>query len=566
MARSTEDLKAKQVAYWNTRTRKRKVNQEKYTNKQIQELLKYYRESLRQLDRMVKETYDKYSSDTGLGITELIGVLTGVERKEFLNKVKERMEILGLVPEDVYNQKMLSRITRVEALKEQAYWEMRRLQAIQEIKTTSILNNTMEHSYDLIMKDYVGEDYKPGLFTRFNPGLPEQVLREKWSGKNYSKRVWGKQRNNMAKELPIKIAGALISGRSYNRTAMEIRKDYNVMQWEAMRLVRTESAFVDGQSNKRAMLDVDITQYTLDVTLDSRTSDICSDIDETEVFNYEDAIVGENFQPFHPNCRTVDQPLTSEESIQNAKETFNQRLEELEEEEEEPIPEKEVYPSGYKSAFDFILAKQGAKKIPGLGRAEGSKGTFTLGIDETDTEIFLPAIGTKEKGTGLGTEIMNQLKEYADSTKKVFKVVDVTNNKFFDKFNWLEQKDRDTYMYSPLPSKIVESVKAQSPLITEIAKGNEGIVTLEIDSLMDAEGERITDLIEKIPKGEKSMTPKEPIEVAKTEEGFMILDGQHRTAEAYRAGAELINAKILTREEALEKYGERWSGLDYVLA
>lgn len=467
MARSVEDSKARQVAYWNTRTRKRKVNQEKYTNKQIQELLKYYRESLRQLDRMVKETYDKYSSDTGLGITELIGVLTGVERKEFLNKVKERMEILGLVPEDVYNQKMLSRITRVEALKEQAYWEMRRLQAIQEIKTTSILNNTMEHSYDLIMKDYVGDDYKPGVFTRFNPGLPEQVLRERWSGKNYSKRVWGKERNKMAKELPFKIAGSLISGQSYNRTALEIRKEYNVMQWEAMRLVRTESAFVDGQANKRAMLDIDITQYTLDVTLDSRTSDICGEIDETEVFNYEDAVVGENFQPFHPNCRTVDSPLTSSESLENAREKFSQRMEEIEEEEEEEeavSSEKKIYPSGYKSAFDFILAKQGAKVLPGLSRAEGLKGTYTLAIDETDTKIFMHAIGTKEKGTGLGTEIMNQLKEYADSTKKVFTVVDVYNEKFFDKFKWLEKKDKDTYMYSPLDKKIRNQIKKDIPL------------------------------------------------------------------------------------------------------
>lgn len=467
MARSTEDLKATQVAYWNTRTRKRKVNQEKYTNKQIQELLKYYRESLRQLDRMVKEAYDKYSSDTGLGITELIGVLTGVERKEFLNKVKGRMEILGLVPEDIYNQKMLSRITRVEALKEQAYWEMRRLQAMQEIKTTSILNNTMEHSYDLIMKDYVGDDYKPGVFTRFNPGLPEQVLREKWSGKNYSKRVWGKERNKMAKELPFKIAGAMVSGQSYQRTALEIRKDYNVMQWEAMRLVRTESAFVDGQANKRAMLDIDITQYTLDVTLDSRTSDICNGIDETEVFNYEDAVVGENFQPFHPNCRTVDSPLTSSESLENAREKFSQRMEEIEEEEEEEevvSSEKKIYPSGYKSAFDYILAKQGAKVLPGLSRAEGPKGTYTLAIDETDTKIFMHAIGTKEKGTGLGTEIMNQLKEYADSTKKVFTVVDVYNEKFFDKFKWLEKKDKDTYMYSPLDKKIRNQIKKDIPL------------------------------------------------------------------------------------------------------
>jgi SPP1 gp7 family putative phage head morphogenesis protein len=469
MARTTEGLKAKQVVYWNTRTRKRKVNQEKYTNKQIQELLKYYRESLRQLDRMVKETYDKYGSDTGLGITELIGVLTGVERKEFLNKVKERMEILGLVPEDVYNQKMLSRITRVEALKEQAYWEMRRLQAIQEIKTTSILNNTMEHSYDLIMKDYVGDDYKPGVFTRFNPGLPEQVLREKWSGKNYSKRVWGKERNKMAKELPVKIAGALISGQSYNRTAMEIRKEYNVMQWEAMRLVRTESAFVDGQSNKRAMLDVEIKQYTLDVTLDSRTSDICGDIDETEVFNYEDAVVGENFQPFHPNCRTVDQPLTSEESIQNAKETFNQRLEELEEEEEEEgVNYEEIYPSAFDSAYNFLMSKQGADKVPNGEWARGERGDFTLVMYETDSKVTLSAIGTREKGTGLGSELMEQLKEYMDFTHKLLVVEDVQNPKFFDKFDWLEAKESiKSYMYSPLDDKTVQEIMKGSPLAKE---------------------------------------------------------------------------------------------------
>lgn len=239
------------------------------------------------------------------------------------------------------------------------------------------------------------------------------------------------------------------------------------MQWEAMRLVRTESAFVDGQANKRAMLDIDITQYTLDVTLDSRTSDICGEIDETEVFNYEDAVVGENFQPFHPNCRTVDSPLTSSESLENAREKFSQRMEEIEEEEEEEeavSSEKKIYPSGYKSAFDFILAKQGAKVLPGLSRAEGLKGTYTLAIDETDTKIFMHAIGTKEKGTGLGTEIMNQLKEYADSTKKVFTVVDVYNEKFFDKFKWLEKKDKDTYMYSPLDKKIRNQIKKDIPL------------------------------------------------------------------------------------------------------
>lgn len=459
---------ARQQKYWNTRTQKRKVNQEKYTNRQIQELLKYYRESLRQLDRMVKEAYDKYSSDTGLGITELVGILTGVERKEFVNKVKERMEILGLVPEDIYNQKMLSRITRIEALKEQAYWEMRRLQAIQDIKTTDILKNTMEHSYDAIMKDYVGSDYKTGTFTRFNPGLPEQVLREKWSGRNYQQSVWGRERSRMAKDLPFRIAGSMVSGQSYQRTALDMRKDYNVMQWEAMRLVRTESAFVDGQANKRAMLNIDITQYTLDVTLDSRTSDICNGIDETEVHNYEDAIVGENFQPFHPNCRTVDSPLTSQESLENAREIFGEKKEEFEEEEEEEAVTSysEVYPSGFDSAYNFIMAKQGASRVPNGEWAEGKSGDFTMVLYETMSKVTLSAIGTKDKGKGLGTEIMNQLKEYIDFTHKLLVVEDVQNPKFFNKFDWLEaKKSIKSYMYSPLNDKIIQSVIKNSPMI-----------------------------------------------------------------------------------------------------
>ena len=467
MAISRKDSMERQQKYWSTRTRKRKVSQEKYTNRQIQELLKYYRESLKQLDRMVKEAYDKYSSDTGLGITELVGVLTGVERKEFLNKVKERMEILGLVPEDIYNQKMLSRITRVEALKEQAYWEMRKLQTIQDIKTTNILNKTMGNSYDMIMKDYVGDEYKAGTFTRFNPGLPEQVLREKWSGKNYQQSVWGKNRSKMAKELPFKIAGSMVSGQSYQKTALEIRKDYNVMQWEAMRLVRTESAFVDGQANKRAMLDIDITQYTLDVTLDSRTSDICGEIDETEVFNYEDAVVGENFQPFHPNCRTVDSPLTSSESLENAREKFSQRMEEIEEEEEEEegSVSEEAYPSGFDSAYSFIMAKQGASRVPNGEWAKGQAGDFTMVMYETPSKVTLSAIGTKDKGKGLGSEIMNQLKEYIDFTHKLFVVEDVQNPKFFDKFDWLEAKESiKSYMYSPLDDKTIQSIINNSPM------------------------------------------------------------------------------------------------------
>jgi SPP1 gp7 family putative phage head morphogenesis protein len=47
----------------------------------------------------------------------------------------------------------------------------------------------------------------------------------------------------------------------------------------------------------------------LDAFLDNRTSDICRKIDEEmkkgKKYRIDEAVVGENYPPLHPNCRTV---------------------------------------------------------------------------------------------------------------------------------------------------------------------------------------------------------------------------------------------------------------------
>jgi len=88
---------------------------------------------------------------------------------------------------------------------------------------------------------------------------------------------------------------------------------------------------------------------------------------------------------------------------------------------------------------------------------------------------------------------------------------------------------------------------------------------LDIAKLIDAEGEPATKLGRKIPVGEKSFT-KGSIDVAMTEDGYMILDGQHRTAQAWKKGSKTISANILSRDEALAKYGDRWPQIEGVLS
>ena len=114
------------------------------------------------------------------------------------------------------------------------------------------------------------------------------------------------------------------------------------------------------------------------------------------------------------------------------------------------------------------MSKQGADKVPNGEWARGERGDFTLVMYETDSKVTLSAIGTREKGTGLGSELMEQLKEYMDFTHKLLVVEDVQNPKFFDKFDWLEAKESiKSYMYSPLDDKTVQEIMKGSPLTKE---------------------------------------------------------------------------------------------------
>ena len=88
---------------------------------------------------------------------------------------------------------------------------------------------------------------------------------------------------------------------------------------------------------------------------------------------------------------------------------------------------------------------------------------------------------------------------------------------------------------------------------------------LKLNELIDAEGELFQVTATKISKDEKSYT-QGAIDVAKTEDGYMVLDGQHRTLEAIQKGDKKIVANILSREEAISKYADRWMHIEQVLA
>lgn len=66
-----------------------------------------------------------------------------------------------------------------------------------------------------------------------------------------------------------------------------------------------------------------VEQYTLLVTLDTRTSDICQHKSESTPYDVDKAIVGVNLPPFHPFCRTTTVPYYDdmEETTRSARDS-----------------------------------------------------------------------------------------------------------------------------------------------------------------------------------------------------------------------------------------------------
>lgn len=75
-------------------------------------------------------------------------------------------------------------------------------------------------------------------------------------------------------------------------------------------------------------------------------------------------------------------------------------------------------------------------------------------------KILMSQISTSERGAGIGGKVMNAIKSYADQNKLPLTVYKVTNQKFFDKFEWLEKTGTDTYEYK-LNESVNEGYKLQ---------------------------------------------------------------------------------------------------------
>ena len=211
----------------------------------------------------------------------------------------------------------------------------------------------------------------------------ENILRTPWAsdGKNFSQRIW-KDRTQLVNNLQKHLSESVIRGDSDTDMIQALSKDEKKAEFNTRRLVETESAFFDSESERQCCEDFGIEKYRFLAVLDMKTSDICQELDN-KVFLEKERQVGVNAPPMHPFCRSTTAPVVDEDFL-TSRRAKNPKTGEYDE-----IPSEMNYKQWKEKYFE---GKENLEEV----KAETSRGTGSSGAE---IKIESPKVESEYKET-----------------------------------------------------------------------------------------------------------------------------------------------------------------------
>ena len=112
--------------------------------------------------------------------------------------------------------------------------------------------------------------------------------------------AYGDNKDALVKHIKQNLTAGIIRGDSIQKMSRQLKKDLNVLYYQAERLVRTETNYAMNQGHLKGYEDSGVVEkYEFLAAIDSRTSKLCKN-QNGKVYKLSDATVGVNYPPLHP--------------------------------------------------------------------------------------------------------------------------------------------------------------------------------------------------------------------------------------------------------------------------
>lgn len=312
-------VQMKNSSYWKKRFELIEQHKHDEASSLLYQLEDHYIKAQRQIESQIQSWYQRFADNNEISMAEAKKLLTTKELAEFKWDVKEYIKygeqnsLNQQWMKELENASARFHISRLEALK------------IQTQQSLEVLFGNQIDDVDSLMKNIYMNDYYHTLYevqkgfnigwdvSSINQNKLEKIIKKPWAadGKNFSDRIWN-NKSKLVNELHTELTQMAILGKSPDDAIKNIANKMRTSKSNSGRLVMTESAFFSSIAQKDAFNDLDVEQFEIVATLDSRTSTICQELDG-KVFDMKDYEAGVTAPPFHVYCRTTTVPYFDDE-------------------------------------------------------------------------------------------------------------------------------------------------------------------------------------------------------------------------------------------------------------
>lgn len=310
---------AKSKEYWEKRFIALEDAQMQKGASYFAELEKQYTKAASAVQSDIEKWYARFAVNNEITLQDARKMLTGRELEEFKWNVMEYIEKGRTLNYSTQWAKQLENasarfhVSRLEALKIQMQNHVEMLYGEEQDDIAELMERIYTEGYYHTAYE-LQKGFNIGYsLMKLDKNKIEKVLAKPWAadGSNFSSRIW-KQKSQLVSELHNNLTQAIIRGQNPSVVTDAIAKRFNVSKGQAGRLVMTEAAFFSSASNRDCYKDLDVEQYEVLATLDTRTSDVCRALDG-KVFPMSEYAVGVTAPPFHTWCRTTTVPYFDDE-------------------------------------------------------------------------------------------------------------------------------------------------------------------------------------------------------------------------------------------------------------
>lgn len=374
----------KNIKYWEMREARNMYKDMQLAEDCAKELSVIYSKAAIYTAKQIEGIFNRFASKHHLTRDEAINLLSEADSRNFEKLLEvyknktgaQKREALAELEAPAYKNRM-KRLDDIDK-------SINRLINAVASKERDAIDKTMRKVYESSYHHAVYEAARmSGLDLQTGPideGALETILKKKWSGQNYSERVWNNTQK-VADALKEEFMIGALTGKTQKEMTDSINEQFLSGRNNARRLVRTESSYIHNEAHFQAYKDYGIEEYRFVATLDLRTSQICRERDGS-VYRVNDKKIGVNAPPMHPWCRSTTIMNLDDETMHN-----------LERFARDPVTgERMKVPADetYKEWYQRMVEKHGAEAINTAG-----KSTKNYSSDKVQYQNYINVLGNK---------------------------------------------------------------------------------------------------------------------------------------------------------------------------